>query len=180
MYDGNRLKSVLDDALPVTHYYPWGSVYGDMGSGASLQPYKYGDKELHLTAGVARYDYAARVYFAAIPRFDRPDALAGKYTHISPYAFCANNPVNVIDPTGGEVKGVSKQDAEYIVVDMVVNSINSDDEHYVEYFQIGKTLSNRALDAIEDRFKSIGLTPEIAENTPGGYATFLLALVVVR
>lgn len=147
------------------------------------------------------------------------------------YAFCANNPVNIVDPTGMEIRGVSKQDAKYLVedframfpgdefenfrnliirsgkkqngkslapisddarkdalkdiilnedqqalVDMVVNSINSDDEHYVEYFQIGKTLSNRALDAIEDRFKSRGLTPEIAENTPGGYATFLLAL----
>ncbi len=87
----------------ITHYYPWGSVYGDMGAGAALQPYKYGDKELDLTAGVARYDYAARAYFPAIPRFDRPDALAGKYPHISPYAFCANNPVNFTDPTGLEI-----------------------------------------------------------------------------
>ncbi len=36
-------------------------------------------------------------------RFDRPDALAGKYPHISPYAFCANNPVNFTDPTGMEI-----------------------------------------------------------------------------
>ncbi|MDE6654082.1 MAG: hypothetical protein K2K37_06815, partial [Muribaculaceae bacterium] len=56
-----------------------------------------------LTAGVARYDYSARAYYAAIPRFDRPDALAGKYPHISPYAFCANNPVNVTDPTGNAI-----------------------------------------------------------------------------
>ncbi|MDE6692746.1 MAG: hypothetical protein K2K05_05110 [Muribaculaceae bacterium] len=73
------------------------------GSGAFLTPYKYGDKELDLTAGVARYDYLARTYFAAIPRFDRPDTLAGKYPHISPYAFCANNPVNVTNPTGMEI-----------------------------------------------------------------------------
>ena len=73
------------------------------GSGASLSPYKYGDKEPDLTVGVARYDYAARAYFTAIPRFDRPDALAGKYPHISPYAFCANNPVNVTDPNGNDI-----------------------------------------------------------------------------
>ena len=66
--------------LQMTHYYPWGSVYGD--------------KELDHTAAVARYDYSALAYYVAIPRFDRPDALAGKYPHISPYAFCANNPVN--------------------------------------------------------------------------------------
>ncbi len=89
--------------VQVTHYYPWGSVYGDMGTGASVQPYKYGVKELDLTAGVARYDYAARAYFTAIPRFDRPDALAGKYPQISPYAFCANNPVNALDSDGNLV-----------------------------------------------------------------------------
>lgn len=53
-----------------------------------------------LTDSVARYDYAVRAYYAAIPRFDRPDALAAKYPHISPYAFCANNPVMHIDPCG--------------------------------------------------------------------------------
>lgn len=103
--------------VQITHYYPWGSVYGDMGAGAALQPYKYGDKELDLTAGVARYDYAARAYYAAIPRFDRPDALAGKYPHISPYAFCANNPVNFTDPTGKilEFENASDEDMDDIV-----------------------------------------------------------------
>ncbi|MDE6555758.1 MAG: hypothetical protein K2K55_02210 [Duncaniella sp.] len=86
----------------VTHYYPWGSVYGDMGSGASLQPFKYGDKELDLSNGVARYDYSARAYFPSIPRFDRIDNCAVKYAHQAPYIFCGNNPVNFIDPDGND------------------------------------------------------------------------------
>ncbi|MDE6693447.1 MAG: hypothetical protein K2K05_08695, partial [Muribaculaceae bacterium] len=125
--------------VQVTHYYPWGSVYGDMGTGASVQPYKYGDKELDLTAGVARYDYAARAYFAAIPRFDRPDALAGKYPHISPYAFCANNPVNVTDPTGNilEFGNATDEDMDYIVSklhNIVKNGIefSYDSNHRIE------------------------------------------------
>ncbi len=104
-YLGNNravVRASTGEMVQVTNYYAWGSVYGDMGTGASLQPYKYGDKELDLTAGVARYDYAARAYYAAIPRFDRPDALAGKYPHHSPYIFCANNPVNVVDPDGND------------------------------------------------------------------------------
>jgi hypothetical protein len=35
-----------------------------------------------------------------ICRFLTPDPLAEKYYHISPYAYCANNPVKYIDPDG--------------------------------------------------------------------------------
>jgi hypothetical protein len=38
-------------------------------------------------------------------RFTRPDPLAEKYPNISPYVFCANNPVNYIDPTGMYIVG---------------------------------------------------------------------------
>ena len=30
----------------VTHYYPFGGIYGDAGLNAELQPYKYNGKEL--------------------------------------------------------------------------------------------------------------------------------------
>lgn len=36
-------------------------------------------------------------------RWNRPDPLAEKYPHISPYAFCANNPINFVDPDGREI-----------------------------------------------------------------------------
>ncbi|MDE6079199.1 MAG: hypothetical protein K2G35_03950 [Duncaniella sp.] len=87
----------------ITHYYPWGGVYADLGTGAAVQPFKYGDKELDLSNGIARYDYTARAYVPATLRFDRIDLYAGDYPHISPYAFCANNPVNVTDPSGNRI-----------------------------------------------------------------------------
>ena len=77
-----------------------GGVYADLGTGAAVQPFKYGDKELDLSNGIARYDYTARAYVPATLRFDRIDLFASSYPHISPYAFCANNPVNILDPTG--------------------------------------------------------------------------------
>jgi hypothetical protein len=36
-------------------------------------------------------------------RFLTPDPLAEKYPWMSPYAYCMNNPVKFIDPTGKEV-----------------------------------------------------------------------------
>ncbi|MDE6556522.1 MAG: hypothetical protein K2K55_06115, partial [Duncaniella sp.] len=105
-YLGNNravVRASTGVADQVTHYYPWGSVYGDLGSGASLQPFKYGDKELDLSNGIARYDYSARAYFPSIPRFASPDRYADTYSYITPYAFCGNNPVNITDPTGNTI-----------------------------------------------------------------------------
>ena len=70
---------------------------------ASLQPFKYNGKELDMMHGLNTYDYGARQYNAALPVWDRVDQLAEKYRETSPYVYCANNPVNLIDPDGKKV-----------------------------------------------------------------------------
>ncbi len=42
----------------------------------------------------------ARQYHAPSGAWHNPDRLAGNYPHLSPYAYCANNPLSIIDPTG--------------------------------------------------------------------------------
>ena len=86
----------------VTNYYPFGAPYADENAikGESLQPYKYNGKELDLMHGLNTYDYGARQYDPILARWDRVDPLAEKYYHISPYAYCAEDPVNKFDPDG--------------------------------------------------------------------------------
>ena len=84
----------------VTHYYPFGAVYGDAGSNDALQRYKYNGKELDRMHGLNFYDYGVRQYDPLLCRFTQVDPLAEKYFNISPYAYCANNPVNRVDPDG--------------------------------------------------------------------------------
>ena len=45
-------------------------------------------------------DFGARFYDPATAIFLQQDPLAEKYYNISPYAYCANNPVNFVDPDG--------------------------------------------------------------------------------
>jgi RHS repeat-associated protein len=51
-------------------------------------------------SGLNIYDYGARWYDPARIQFWTMDPLAEKYPWISPYAYCGNNPMNRIDPTG--------------------------------------------------------------------------------
>jgi len=86
-----------------THYYPFGGPYADVGTASDYQPYKYNGKELDRMHGLDLYDYGARQYDPILPMFTQQDPLAEKYYHLSPYAYCANNPVNAIDLKGDSI-----------------------------------------------------------------------------
>ena len=66
----------------------------------AAQRYKYNGKELDRIHGLNLYDYGARLYDSALGRWTSVDPLAEKYYEISPYAYCANNPVVFVDPDG--------------------------------------------------------------------------------
>ena len=91
------------DVEQTTHYYPFGAVYGDVGQHEELQRYKYNGKELDRMHGLNLYDYGARQYDPLLCRFISFDPQAEDYYHVSPYAYCLNNPVKYVDPDG---KGV--------------------------------------------------------------------------
>ena len=84
------------------HYYPFGMTFGE-GTENSDNRYKYNGKELDRMHGLDLYDYGARHYDAAIGRWGVIDPLAEKYYSVSPYVYCANNPIRFVDPDGTDV-----------------------------------------------------------------------------
>ncbi|MDE7443473.1 MAG: hypothetical protein K2M65_04860 [Muribaculaceae bacterium] len=76
---------------------PFGMPYTDE-NGADR--YKFGGKEYDAVGSLNLYDFEARMYDPALARFMSPDPLADRYPSVSPYAYCANNPIRNIDPTG--------------------------------------------------------------------------------
>jgi len=85
--------------LQRTQYYPSGLPWAE-GTGQEVQSRKYNGKEFVEMHGFDTYDYGARGYYPAIGRFMSVDPLAEKDYSLSPYAYCAGNPVNAIDPDG--------------------------------------------------------------------------------
>ena len=82
-----------------TDYYPYGMPMADVNS-SSAQPFKFGGKELEREGGADFYDFEARRLDFAIGRFTSPDPLCEQTPEVSPYAYCAADPVNYTDPTG--------------------------------------------------------------------------------
>lgn len=110
----NRVVAKADGTLvQANHYYPYGMTFAE-SSFAEKQPYKYNGKELDDENGVNLYDYDARQMDIVSGRFTSVDPMAEKYYNWSPYVYCANNPINIIDPNGCDWYQSTNNEDEYI------------------------------------------------------------------
>ena len=111
-HQGN-IRAVTDGTglvLRTNHYDPYGEeVLPVLASGGTLPTstagtgaasrYMYGAKE--WDSDLSLYDFSARWYNpAGAVYFTTMDPLCEKYYSVSPYAYCAGNPVNLVDPNG--------------------------------------------------------------------------------
>ncbi len=93
----------------VNSYYPFGMNIKELSLSApqtkSPNKYLYNGKLMQDEMGLNWLDYGARMYDGVLGRWSVPDPLSDKYPGISPFTYCANNPVILIDPTGMEFTG---------------------------------------------------------------------------
>ena len=145
---GNVRAVVGDDGAveQVMNYYPFGAPYCDETAlNADLQPYKYNGKELETMHGRNAYGYGARFYAPLLPTWDRIDPMCEKYYHVSPYAYCLNNPVNAIDQEGKKVilyatrlpmeksNDIIKTAAQFATHTFLVVQTKSGSQHYYAF-----------------------------------------------
>ena len=95
----------------------------------------------------------ARYYHSALSIWLSVDPMADKYPGVSPYAYCANNPVRLVDPNGREISPI---------YDLAGNFLGTDDqglqgqlimmkkEHFVQGMQHNDAVYQSAIDRADN------------------------------
>jgi RHS repeat-associated protein len=79
-------------------------------SGADPNGFNGKRKDDETYGGGDSYDFGSRIYDPRLGRWLSVDPLQARYASISPYAFCAGNPITCIDPDGQGVNPVTNID----------------------------------------------------------------------
>jgi RHS repeat-associated protein len=94
--------------LEESNYYPFGLKHNGYNID-NFQPeykYQYNGKEMQDELQLNLYDFGARNYDPALARWMNTDPLAEKFPAYSPYNFCLNNPLRLVDPDGRSPKDI--------------------------------------------------------------------------
>ncbi len=109
-YHGNHLSStqlITDINGSVTQavlYNPWGTIISEYRADWMLDTiprYLFNAKEKDEESGL--YYFEARYYSSDAGTFQSRDPKFEQYFWLSPYAYCANNPVVFVDPDGRKI-----------------------------------------------------------------------------
>ena len=164
-YQGNVRNVVREDGAVVesNEYYPYGGLFS---ATPSAQPYKYGAKELDRTHGLDWYDSKSRFYDSILLRTNSMDKKAGDYTWLSPYLWCAANPIRFTDPTGEEIR-IYYSEEEYVIFKHG-NLYNNDNSEYTGANQFvwsvfGDLLSYSQEKVLSERLSDLEQSEQIQE-----------------
>lgn len=154
---------------PIQHmqYLPYGEPY--------INQHPFGYSERFTFTGKERDEETGYGYFGArymdhelMTSFLSVDRYADKYPSISPYAYCAWNPIKLIDPTGDTCKFASKDDEAYIKKLLDRNSGVYSEEFAEKYNKLEESTHNYYYEGWEykkERSESGLFTPHTSDNT---------------
>ena len=91
-------------------YVPFGEVFIEERNSVWNTPYLFNAKEFDEETGM--YYYGARYYEPRLSLWMSTAPMEEKYPDYSTYIYAAQNPIAYSDPTGMEIRGVTKSDAE--------------------------------------------------------------------
>ena len=134
-------------AVQHLHYLPWGEEFVDQRSTSWNAMYTFSAKEKDTETGYSYF--GSRYYNSDLSIWLSVDPMAAKYPSTSPYAYCRNNPIRLVDPNGmfdDEAKAIklrsraAKRYGEDRVSDVYNNTIDGGKANYAfSIYDKGKT-----------------------------------------
>jgi len=90
--------------LAVQHlgYLPWGERHISQKTGNLSTIYTFSGKERDEETGYSYF--GQRFYDSELSFWLSVDPMRGKYPNMSPFVYCANNPIKLVDPNGMEIE----------------------------------------------------------------------------
>ena len=169
---GNTRTVVLMDwnggtILEQNEYLPFGTRIANQAFEQYSNRYRLGGKEEQRFGGMdlALSDFGARYYEPFTARWTAQDPLAGKYLSLSPYNYCAGNPVSLVDEKGKSIGKAAK--TAYKVAKKAYKAAKNS-----EKFRLGVALAEEGYSLVDDA-KTLA-NPE-ATTLQKGLAVFDLA-----
>lgn len=107
------VRAVTDaegEVLDTFDYMPYGSEISSRSRATT--DYRFTGKERQSMVNNSIYDSFAR-FQNTYGRFMSIDPKAESFYHISPYAYCAGDPVNLVDPDGEKIKVIANNEEHY-------------------------------------------------------------------
>ena len=178
--DGNISQSVT--------YIPYGEIFVEERNGTWNSPYLFNSKELDEETRL--YYYGARYLNPTNCMWLSVDPLFEKYVGMSPYNYCAGNPVKLVDVDGREFDEVNEQIAQKIEFQLEVKIAelqskrkqSSDEKERLNELQQSKfdIQSMRLKQGIKFQYKSSGDSDNPANGGPTieGLGTSLVTMYV--
>ncbi len=123
---------------PVQHmqYLPYGEPHIDQHTGTYNERYTFSGKEKDSETGY--YYFGARYYNPDLSLWLSVDPMSDKYPSLSPYNYCAWNPMKLVDPDGAKIRVTDKQSQQNIRY-----SLSKKDAKYVRFDKNGNILANK-------------------------------------
>ena len=87
--------------------------------------YTFSAKEKDVETGLSYF--GSRYYSSDLSIWLSVDPMASKYPSLSPYTYCANNPVMLTDPNGDTVRPMGIEEYE-----LILNTLPQNDRRYVQ------------------------------------------------
>ncbi|WP_065220585.1 MULTISPECIES: RHS repeat domain-containing protein [Butyricimonas] len=115
-------------------YYPFGTKYIRSDYLTSDNRYKYNGQEEQVLGDLKYLDYGARMYDCELARWLSIDPKLERYVNISPYGYCANNPIVLIDMGGEYIDPASL--AAWNTLTNEVNDKRNDMKELIDYLRV--------------------------------------------